>query len=50
MSDDNERAGSGAQVEKWILRSLVFTMLGAVVTALAASVDDIKRYIRIKRM
>lgn len=50
MSDDNERAGSDSHVEKWILRSLVFSMLGAAVVAVGASVDDIKRYLRMRQM
>jgi hypothetical protein len=37
-------------MEKWILRVLVFVMLAVGVWAVVGSVDDIKRYVRIKRM
>lgn len=37
-------------VEKWILRVMVATMLAIGVLGVAGSIDDIKRYIKIKRM
>jgi hypothetical protein len=37
-------------MEKWILRVLVFVMLALGVWSVAGSIDDIKRYVRIKRM
>lgn len=37
-------------VEKWILRIMVTVMLAIGVWALAASVDDIRRYLRMQRM
>jgi hypothetical protein len=37
-------------MEKWILRVLVFVMLALGVWGVVGSIDDIKRYVRIKRM
>lgn len=37
-------------MEKWLFRLLVLGLLGALVVATLGSTDDIKRYIRMKRM
>ncbi len=37
-------------VEKWILRFLVATMLAIGVWGVAGSIDDIKRYVKIRQM
>lgn len=37
-------------VEKWFFRSIVIAVLAVLAAATVASADDIKRYIRIKRM
>lgn len=36
--------------EKWILRIMVTAMVAIGVWALAASVDDIKRYVKMRQM
>lgn len=40
----------GPEVEKWIFRSLLLGVLGALAAAIVASLDDIQRYLRIKDM
>ncbi|CAN5856983.1 hypothetical protein BH23ACT10_BH23ACT10_37320 [soil metagenome] len=37
-------------MEKWILRILVSGLLAVGAMAVAASVDDIKRYVKIRQM
>jgi len=37
-------------VEKWILRFLITVMLAIGIWAVAASVDDMKRYTRMRQM
>lgn len=37
-------------MEKWILRFLVTVMLAIGVWAVAASVDDVKRYVKMRQM
>jgi hypothetical protein len=37
-------------MEKWILRIMVTGMLALGVWALAASVDDMKRYVKMRQM
>ena len=37
-------------VEKWILRVMVAMMLAIGVWGVAGSIEDIKRYIKIRRM
>jgi hypothetical protein len=37
-------------VEKWILRFLVTVMLAIGIWALAASIDDVKRYVKMRQM
>lgn len=43
-------ARQGPEVEKWILRTMVTVMLAVGVWAVAGSVDDIKRYAKIRAM
>lgn len=37
-------------MEKWILRTMVTGMLALGVWALAASIDDLKRYLQMRNM
>lgn len=37
-------------IEKWILRIMVTVMLAIGVWALAASIDDVKRYVKMRQM
>lgn len=40
----------GLELEKWILRLLLLTVAALGVSAVVASLDDIKRYVKIKQM
>jgi hypothetical protein len=40
----------GVEVEKWILRTMLLAVTALGITAVMASLDDIKRYIKISRM
>jgi hypothetical protein len=43
-------AGKGVEMEKWILRVLLLATAALSAVAIAASLDDIKRYARMRRM
>lgn len=47
--EDTDRP-SGLEVEKWILRSLLVSLLLLSAAALVGSLDDLKRYVKIRRM
>lgn len=47
--EDTDRP-SGLEVEKWILRSLLVSLLLLSAAAFVGSLDDLKRYVKIRRM
>ena len=48
--DDGDDDGGGVEVEKWILRVLLASAVVTLVTAVVGSLDDLKRYIRMRQM
>lgn len=47
---DTTRPDGGPEVEKWILRSMLIAILATAVAGVLGSLDDIKRYLRIRQM
>lgn len=50
VAADADHDNGGLEVEKWILRLMLMTVAALAVSAVLASLDDIKRYVRIKQM
>lgn len=47
---DSQGDDAGIGFERWVLRSMLLAIVGLAVTAVVASLDDIKRYMAIRRM
>lgn len=50
MVDGTDVEENGAEVEKWFFRILALGLLATFAVAVVGSMDDIKRYMRIRAM
>lgn len=49
-TEEHGDEGGGPEMEKWILRLLLLAATALSVTVVVASLDDIKRYLRMRQM